>query len=83
MHGLDPETEVPVHFLQPERKLGATVRVSGKMAAQGPVTVRLEPCGMAMARLVGPDGKPVTGQPRGTGSSRWSSPRARPPAPRR
>ena len=65
VHGLDPETEVPVHFLQPDRKLGATVRVSGKMAAQGPVTVRLEPCGLAMARLVGPDGKPVTGQPRG------------------
>ena len=53
VHGLDPETEVPVHFLQPDRKLGATVRLSGKMAAQGPVTVRLEPCGMAMARLVG------------------------------
>ena len=65
VHGLDPETDVPVHFLQPDRKLGATVRVSGKMAAQGPVTVRLEPCGLAMARLVGPDGKPVTGQPRG------------------
>ena len=64
VHGLDLETEVPVHFLQPERKLGATVRVSGKMAAQGPVTVRLEPCGQAMARLVGPDGRPVTGQPR-------------------
>ncbi len=64
VHGLDPETEVPVHFLQPDRKLGATARLSGKMAAQGPVTVRLEPCGTAMARLVGPDGKPVAGQPR-------------------
>jgi protocatechuate 3,4-dioxygenase beta subunit len=65
VHGLDPETEVPVHFLQPDRKLGATARVSGKMASQGPVTVRLEPCGTAMARLVGPDGRPVTGQPLG------------------
>ena len=65
VHGLDLETEVPVHFLQPERKLGATVRVSGKMAAQGPVTVRLEACGVAKARLVGADGQPVTGQPRG------------------
>jgi hypothetical protein len=62
IHGLDRDTEVPVHFLQPESKLGATVRVSGKMAGQGPVTVRLEPCGQAMARLVGPDGRPVTGQ---------------------
>ncbi len=66
VHGLDLETDVPVHFLQPERKLGATVRVSGKMAAQGPVTVRLESCGLAMARLVGPDGQPVTGQSRGS-----------------
>jgi hypothetical protein len=65
VHGLDPETEVPVHFLQPERKLGATVRLSGKMASGGPVTVRLEPCGLALARLVGPDGEPVTDQPRG------------------
>ncbi len=65
VHGLDPETEVPVHFLQPESKLGATVRVSGKMATQGPVTVRLEPCGQAMARLVGPDAKPVTRPDRG------------------
>lgn len=65
VHGLDLETEVPIYFLQPERKLGATVRVSGKMAAQGLLTVRLEPCGHAMARLVGPDGQPVTGQPPG------------------
>ena len=68
VHGLDLETEVPVHFLQPDRKLGATVRVSGKMAASGPVTVRLEPCGLAMARLVGPDGQPVTGPLRGVRS---------------
>ena len=46
-------------------KLGAIARLSGKMARQGPVAVRLEPCGLATARLVGPDGKPVTGRPRG------------------
>jgi hypothetical protein len=65
VHGLDRDTEVTVNFLEPNRKLGATARLSGKMATQGPVTVRLEPCGLAMARLVGPNGKPVTGQPRG------------------
>jgi hypothetical protein len=65
VHGLDPDAEVPVNFLQPDRKLGATVRISGRSAAGGPITVRLEPCGQAMARLVGPDGKPVARQPRG------------------
>ena len=63
--GSTPTREVPVHLLQPDRKLGATVRLSGKSAAGGPVTVRLEPCGMAMARLVGPDGKPLGGRLRG------------------
>ena len=82
IHGLDSETEVPVHFLQPNRKLGATVRLSGKMATQGPLTVRLELCGQAMARLVGPDGKAVTGQPRRV-SVTMVSPRVRPTALRR
>ena len=59
VHGLDPDTEVPVYFLEPKRKLGAGVNLSGKSAAGGPVTVRLEPCGAAKARLVDPDGKPV------------------------
>ena len=25
LHGLDPDAEVPVHFLEPKRKLGTTV----------------------------------------------------------
>ena len=54
-----PTVEVPVFFLEPERKLGATVRFSGRSASGGPVTVRLEPCGTARARLVDPDGKPL------------------------
>ncbi len=62
VHGLDLDAEVPVAFLQPGHKLGATVQLSGKAAANGPITVRLEPCGMAMARLVDPAGKPVAGR---------------------
>ncbi len=66
LHGLDPDAEVPVHFLDPQHKLGATARFSGKSAAGEPITVRLEPCGTATARLVNPDGKPLGGltQPR-------------------
>ena len=61
IHGLDPDAEVPVYFLEPNRKLGATAYFSGKSASGGPVTVRLEPCVTAKARLVDPDGKPVGG----------------------
>ena len=61
IHGLDPDAEVPVYFLEPKSKLGATVHLSGKSATGGPVTVRLEPCGTATARLVDPGGKPVAG----------------------
>ena len=59
IRGLAPDAEVPVYFLEPERKLGAVVNLSVKSAAGGPVTVRLEPCGSARAWLVDPDGKPV------------------------
>jgi hypothetical protein len=59
IHGFAPDAEVPVYFLEPERKLGAVVNLSVKSAAGGPVTVRLEPCGSARAWLVDSDGKPV------------------------
>ena len=61
VHGLDPDTEVPIYFLEPRQRLGATVHLSGKSAAVGPATVRLEPCGTAKARLVNPGGKPIAG----------------------
>jgi hypothetical protein len=61
IHGLDPDGAVPVYFLDPHHKLGATVDFTGKSAAGGPVTVRLEPCGTAKARLVDAGGKPVAG----------------------
>ena len=61
LHGLDPDSEIPVSFLEPKRKLGATVRFSGKSAGGEPIVVKLEPCATATARLVGPDGKPLGG----------------------
>ena len=60
IRGLALDAEVPVYFLEPERRLGAVVNLSVKSAAGGPVTVRLEPCEAARAWLVDPDGKPVT-----------------------
>src|SRR5207247_2072202 len=56
LHGLDADVEVPAFFLEPERKLGATVRFSGRSGSGEPVTVRLESCGTARARLVDPEG---------------------------
>jgi RNA polymerase sigma factor (sigma-70 family) len=59
VHGLDPVAEVPVYFLDPHHKLGATANLSGKSAGGGQVTVRLQPCGTAKARLVDASGKPL------------------------
>jgi beta-lactamase regulating signal transducer with metallopeptidase domain/protocatechuate 3,4-dioxygenase beta subunit len=59
IHGLDPEKSVPVYFLDAKNKLGAAVDISGKSAEKGPLVVRLNPCGTAMARFVDPDGKPL------------------------
>ncbi len=61
VHGLDPDIEVPVYFLEPKRGLGAVAHLSGRSAAGGPVTIRLEPCGTAKARLVDSIGKPIAG----------------------
>ena len=61
LHGIDPDTEIPVYFFQPKRKVGAVVHLSGKSAAGGPITIRLEPCGSAVARLVDAGNKPVAG----------------------
>jgi hypothetical protein len=61
LHGLDPDSAVPIHFLEPKRKLGATVQLSGKSAADGQMLVRLQPCATAQARMVDPNGQPVAG----------------------
>ena len=58
LHGFDPDKKSPVYFLDAEHRWGAVVEFSGKQAAEE-LTVRLEPCGQARARFVGPDGKPI------------------------
>jgi hypothetical protein len=67
LRGLDPDSEVPVYFLDPNQRLGAVVILSGKSAGSTPVNVRLERCGAAVVRFVDSGGKPVTGRlPNGT-----------------
>ena len=61
LHGLDFDAERVVYFFDPWRKLGKTARFSGQSMAKEPVTVRLEPCVTARARLLGPDGAPLGG----------------------
>ena len=61
LHGLAPDAEVPVFFLDPKRQIGARTVFSGKAAAEGLLTVRLEPCGTARARLVDAAAKPLAG----------------------
>src|SRR5262249_35051551 len=59
LHGLDPEGSTRISILDPEHEWGTTIEISGRQAGQG-LTIRLQPCGKAKARFVGPDGKPVT-----------------------
>jgi len=58
IHGLDPEKEYRAYFFDAEHEWGAAVTVSGKQADQQ-LSVQLQPCGQAVARFVGPDGKPL------------------------
>jgi RNA polymerase sigma factor (sigma-70 family) len=58
LHGLAPEAPTRIHVLEPKHQWGATVEISGKPAGAD-LTIRLQPCGQARARFVGPDGKPI------------------------
>ena len=58
LHGLDPKGSSRICILDPEHEWGAAVEVSGKQAGED-LTIRLEPCGQAKVRFVGPDGQPV------------------------
>jgi RNA polymerase sigma factor (sigma-70 family) len=61
LRGCDPELTYPVHFLDPNKQWGASVRVSAKEAGDKPLTVRLAKCGRAVVRFVDKAGKPVPG----------------------
>jgi RNA polymerase sigma factor (sigma-70 family) len=61
LHGFAPDANVPVYFLDVKNRLGATADFSVKAQAEGPITVRLAPCGTALARVVNPKGEPLPG----------------------
>ena len=58
LHGLAPEGSTRVYVLDPEHQWGASVDISGQQSGED-LTVRLQPCGQAKARFLGPDGQPV------------------------
>jgi hypothetical protein len=62
LHGLDPAGTTRISLLDPAHEWGATVELSGRRAGED-VTIRLQPCGKARARFVGPDGRPVATPP--------------------
>jgi RNA polymerase sigma factor (sigma-70 family) len=57
--GCDPDKPAVFYFLDVKDRLGATVEISGRSAATGPVTVRLQPTATARFLLKDPDGKPI------------------------
>jgi hypothetical protein len=57
LKGCDPDKAYPVIFFDHLHRWGAVVTISGKQKGK-PLTVKLAPCGTAMARFVGADGKP-------------------------
>ncbi len=56
--GLAPGRSCPVYFLDAERRLGATAKVT---AGSEPMRVFLEPCGQATMRFVDFEDKPLAG----------------------
>ncbi len=62
LHGLDPEKPARISVYDPEHEWGTTLEVSGKQSGED-LTIRLQPCGRAKMRFVGPDGRPIVKPP--------------------
>src|SRR5262249_43371719 len=57
--GCHPDKAVPVFFLDSKNQLGAMVKLSGKQADDKNLTIRLESCGSARARLLDEKRQPL------------------------
>ena len=58
LKGVEEGEQYPVHFLDPERKLGTTITIN---SSQENPTAILKPCGKATARFVDAAGEPHEG----------------------
>ena len=57
--GVDPKAPATFYLLDARRQLGATAIISAATAKDGPVVIKLQPCGSARVRYRDKDGKPV------------------------
>src|SRR5262249_10103355 len=59
LHGLALRQSVKCSFLDSKNGWGTTLEIDGAMAADGPLTVKLEPGGSATARIIDEQSRPV------------------------